>query len=379
MKRSVITAIYALENELKALSHFIYNNPELPFKEKKCSEYIIQLLKKHNFRVEENSLDIDTGFCGIIGNGHPKICYICKYCSSEEGNIYGNNINAMMNIGASIALSKVLNENISGTVMILGCPGKAGYGSELLFQKEGLLEDVDIVLSAHPYISNCESGSSLSSLPIEISFKPNKEIEYNNIYCTYDACLSTINTIKLVVQNSNDKYIIKDLSLKTISSDTVSSICLSLVIKSHTQNDCISLAEYINSHLSNLCTTLNINYSTNISQLPCDNLKTNKFLSQLFTNNEKQCGIINVKHGYQRDDMLSIGSISHIIPCIYPSIAITNDSNIQYPSKEFGIISRETFALNEGIKAAKALALTGLDIIESKSIFDKIMVSSQEN
>lgn len=377
MKRSVITAIYTLENELKALSHFIYNNPELPFKEKKCSEYIIQLLRKHNFTLKENLLNVETGFCATLGHGHPKICYLCKYCSSEEGNIYGNNINSMMNIGASIALSKVLGENTNGTVIILGCPGKAGHGSELFFKKEGVLEDVDIVLSAHPYTSNCESGSSVSSLPIKICFKPKKEEDYNNIYCTYDACLSTINMIKLVVENSNDKYVIDNLSLETVTSSPLSSILLNLVIKSNTQNDCLELTDHLSKHLDNICHMLNIDCSTNISQLPCENLKTNKFLSQLFTNNEKQCGIINVKHGYQRDDDLSIGSISHIVPCIYPSIAITNDSTIKYPSIEFGDIANETFALNEGIKAAKALALTGLDIIESNSIFEKILISSQ--
>jgi metal-dependent amidase/aminoacylase/carboxypeptidase family protein len=62
MKDKIYQEIDNLKEELLSLSKNIHENPELCFKEHKSVEFIKELLKKHNFEVEENSGGIETAF-----------------------------------------------------------------------------------------------------------------------------------------------------------------------------------------------------------------------------------------------------------------------------------------------------------------------------
>ena len=77
MKTQAISYIESLKDEILNISKYLYSNPEESYKEVKACSYLINLLKSHGFTVKEKFLDIDTSFYASIGNGYPKICFIC--------------------------------------------------------------------------------------------------------------------------------------------------------------------------------------------------------------------------------------------------------------------------------------------------------------
>ncbi len=75
MKQKIVSYLKSIESDLFNISKFIYDNPETSFNEHKSCKYLIDVLKKNNFEVEENYYNIPTAFCAKFGTGHPKICF----------------------------------------------------------------------------------------------------------------------------------------------------------------------------------------------------------------------------------------------------------------------------------------------------------------
>ncbi|MCJ7691763.1 MAG: M20 family peptidase, partial [Clostridiaceae bacterium] len=119
---------------------------------------------------------------------------------------------------------------------------------------------------------------------------------------------------------------------------------------------------------------VNVPCDVSLFELPCDELLTNRSLSRLFTHNLKECGIIDISPPKGALYGLGIGSISHITPCIYPSISITEKSTISCPSSLFAQETQTDFCKINMIKAASALAITGLDIIEKQDLLKEIVL-----
>ena len=62
MKEKIYQEIDNIKEELLDLSRKIHETPELCFEEYKSSKLIKELLKKHNFEIEENSGGMETAF-----------------------------------------------------------------------------------------------------------------------------------------------------------------------------------------------------------------------------------------------------------------------------------------------------------------------------
>ena len=173
MKQEIISYISSIKEDIYNLSNYLYTNPETSYKEYKGCSYIINMLKAHDFKIQENYCNIPTSFYAQYGNGHPKICYICKYTSTENaGHIFGNNVNASISIAAALGLSKVISKS-GGSVIVLGCPGEYSNGAELTLTKEKCFEDIDVIIAPHCDITNAESGTSMATIPIKIKYKQN--------------------------------------------------------------------------------------------------------------------------------------------------------------------------------------------------------------
>ena len=79
MKQEMISFIEKHKEDFKDLNKFLYDNPEKSYNEYNSYNYICNLLNKHNFKVEENFLDLKTSFRASKGYGSPNICFLCEY------------------------------------------------------------------------------------------------------------------------------------------------------------------------------------------------------------------------------------------------------------------------------------------------------------
>lgn len=108
--------------------------------------------------------------------------------------------------------------------------------------------------------------------------------------------------------------------------------------------------------------------------LPYKQLITNSTLNRLFSHNLKETGIIDISESKNIPCNLGLRNVSHIVPCLHSYINITEVSNIKYGTNCFGKLTLSDFANVQIMKVSTALALTGVDLIEKRSLISEIKV-----
>ncbi|HEY8892972.1 MAG TPA: M20 family peptidase [Clostridium sp.] len=371
MKQEIISYISSIKEDIYNLSNYLYTNPEPNYNEYKGYSYIVNMLKTNNFEVQENYCNIPTSFYAQYGSGHPKICYICKYSSTDNlGHLFGNNVNASISVAAALGLSKVISKS-GGSVILLGCPGDYVNGSELTLTKEKCFDDMDVIISTHCDITNAESGSSMATIPIKIKYNQNNNL--NNL-SSLDVYLFILNALSQLLKGFKNGCCIDAISMNNITSclNSFSKSEVKFYIRATNIIEAELLERTIVDFIKSTSTIMNITYDISRFELPSQELLSNKCLSRIFTHNLKESGIINIACCKNTLYGLGIGSISHITPCIYPSICITENPLISCPSPLFALETQTDFCKDNMIKAAEALAITGLDLIEKQDLLKEI-------
>ncbi|WP_392486841.1 M20 family peptidase [Haloimpatiens sp. FM7315] len=375
MKQEIISYLSTLESELKDLSKNLYDIKEESFKEYKSSKYICSLLKKHGFEVEENFLEIPTSFKGEFGNGHPKICYICEYDADPlKGHITGNNLTSTMAVGACLGLSKVISKS-GGTVIILGCPGEYINGCKTTMAKQGVFKDIDVVLSAHPNTITTVALKSNALLPLKIKYSLKKDQEVPLLSCTATHCAAlTYNFIDILKLNLPEGFSVENILMKgKCNPYLISSYFESnYLISANTIKNCEYIKNMILNFAKNLKDLMDLDLESNMYQLPYEEMISNDTLCRIFSHNLKETGIIDFHDFHDALPGLSLGSVSHVVPCINHFIKITENQDVAYPSSGFAKETLKDYAFNQSLKAIKALAITGLDLIENSNLLKEI-------
>lgn len=372
MKQEVISYLDSIKEDLFKISSYLYNNPEESFKELKSSQYLCNIYKTFGFKVKENILNIPTAFSAEIGNGHPKICFICEYDAIRNlGHATGHNLLSSISTGAALGLSKVISK-LGGSLLVLGCPGEFLGGAKVTMAKQGVFEDIDAVLVAHPDIITAESGTSMALMPIKINYTSESGLSYRRKgnYSALDACMLTFNSLNIlskgfgpacsidgvIVQGGKDPYLLPNESESKF------------YIRSTKMQYAEAIECKIRSFSKCLGEIMNINTQCSIYETPYDELITNSTLSRLFSHNLKEAGVIDIEKPKDTYSGLSLGTVSHLVPCIHSYVSIVQDNSVKYSSKEFAIATLSNFAQNIGLKASQALAFTAIDIIQKETL-----------
>jgi len=357
MKQKIISFLSTCSDDIKNLCTYLYENPETSYNEFKSSKYICNLLYKYNFEINKNFLDIENAFIAKKGTGHPKICYLCEYDAvKDEGHITGHNLVTAISVSASLALGNVIDK-LGGSVILIGCPGEYLGGTKGTMVKQGVFDDIDVVMLAHPDISTCESGSSSAIIPLGLKFESENKLTFLNKkdYTSLDAVLLTINIL-----NSIKKGLPNNVEINSIISNggyTTLLLPSNSEIKFCIRASDTQTANYAYDKIRKIA-----NYVTNLIDIP------NKF----FSHNLKENGIININPAKDIYAGLSIGDVSHKVPCIHPYISIVDSNDIKYGSLEFAKATLSPFALKQCTTVATSLASTAIDLIENESLLNEV-------
>ncbi|NFD05781.1 M20 family peptidase [Clostridium botulinum] len=377
MKQKIVSYLKSIESDLFNISKYLYDNPETSFNEYKSCKYLIDILKKNNFNVQENYYNIPTSFYAEFGKGYPKICFFCEYdAPSEIGHVSGHNLVSSISLGAALSLSKVI-DNFSGTIIVMGTPGESLSASKVTLAKQGAFKDIDVGLMVHPDEVTCQSGSSMAILPLKIKFRGKETLSYENtdVFSSLNGLLYTFNSINLLKQSINKNFHIDKLVINSgkdpyISSNTTEA---KFYIRSKSISTAIYVEKRIRKIVNNVNSLLNLDSEICFFELPYRELITNKRLSRLFCHNLKEAGIIDICNEKNTVSGLSLGTVSHYIPCIHPYISILDkNSSVNYFTKEFADETLAKHAQQNALKASQALSLTALDLIQNDMLLKEV-------
>ncbi len=303
--------------------------------------------------------------------------FFCEYdAPSEIGHVSGHNLVSSISLGAALSLSKVI-DNFSGTIIVMGTPGESLSGSKVTLAKQGAFKDIDVGLMVHPDEVTCQSGSSMAILPLKIKFRGKETLSYENtdVFSSLNGLLYTFNSINLLKQSINKNFHIDKLVINSgkdpyISSNTTEA---KFYIRSKSISTAIYVEKRIRKIVDNVNSLLNLDSEICFFELPYRELITNKRLSRLFCHNLKEAGIIDICNEKNTVSGLSLGTVSHYIPCIHPYISILDkNSSVNYFTKEFADETLTKHAQQNALKASQALSLTALDLIQNDMLLKEV-------
>ena len=146
----------------------IFSFAELGFQEFETSGYLVGLLREHGFTVEEGVAGIPTAWVATWGSGRPKIslgtdidnipkasqmpgvaCHL-PLVEGAPGHGEGHNSGMAVQITAALAVKELMQrEGLEGTIQIWPGVAEELVATKAYYVREGMFEDVDIVLYAH--------------------------------------------------------------------------------------------------------------------------------------------------------------------------------------------------------------------------------------
>ncbi|MGV1056117.1 M20 family peptidase [Clostridium perfringens] len=377
MRQEVISYLSTEKEALFNLCKFLHDNPEDSYKEYDACKYICNFLRDRDFDVREKFLDLDTAFYAKKGNGYPKICFLCEYdaIKSKGGHITGHNLLTTISITSALGLSKVI-EKSGGTVILIGCPGEYLGGTKSTYVRQGIFDDIDVVLTTHPDIITSESGTSKAIIPLKVTFKGHDGLSFLDFdsFTSLDGTMLTFNVI-----NALSKGFCKKANIHTILSQGGVTPLLrpvesegKLYIRAESTKTAKCIENKIRNIVACISDTMNLESCVELYEPPNEELLSNQILNRLYSHNLKENGIINIGKPRDIDAGLSLGTVSHKVPCIHPYINIVDNVNIDYGTKEFADATISSFAQEQALSASYALISTALDLIESDFLLSEV-------
>lgn len=189
-KQLIISNIDKRFDEYAGISKQIWNFAELGYMEEKSSILLQELLKKEGFNVQAGVAGIPTAFLATFGEGKPTIGILAEYDAlpglaqesapeikpipnQRGGHGCGHNLFGTASVAAAIEVKNWLQKSgQKGTVKLYGCPAEEGGSGKVYMVREGLFNEVDVVLHWHPDSQNsADAGTSLANKNGKFRFK----------------------------------------------------------------------------------------------------------------------------------------------------------------------------------------------------------------
>ncbi|MEN8234715.1 MAG: M20 family metallopeptidase [Actinomycetota bacterium] len=159
-----------VEHELRDLSRWMYDHPEIAFEEFETSAKLAGFLAEKGFDVEYPAYGLDTAFTARVGTEGPEVVICCEIDALPEvGHACGHNVIATSAIGAGIAM-KSLVDDLGIRVTVLGTPAEEAYGGKIDLIEAGAFSDAAAAMMVHPANDDVVDKNFLAVTQVDVEF-----------------------------------------------------------------------------------------------------------------------------------------------------------------------------------------------------------------
>jgi amidohydrolase len=150
LKERARAGFAAAEEELKAISRWMYENPETAFKEFESSQRLVGFLTRQGFTVEYPAYGLDTAFAARVGSSGPEVIVCAEYDALPAvGHACGHNIIATAALGAGAAVGPLADE-LGIRLTVLGTPAEENIGGKVDLIRAGAFAGATTAMMIHP-------------------------------------------------------------------------------------------------------------------------------------------------------------------------------------------------------------------------------------
>lgn len=178
-KAAVLGGIDDIQSRMLQVNKAIWTYAEPGLEETRSSQELQDWLSENGFSVNAGVAGMPTAFVASYGEGAPVIAYLAEYDaligvsqkavpyrearddpSIIAGHGCGHSVYGTGTTAAAIALARVMGtRKLSGTVRLYGTPAEETVDAKTFMLREGVFDDVDVVLSWH---TSDQTGASFA-------------------------------------------------------------------------------------------------------------------------------------------------------------------------------------------------------------------------
>ena len=188
LKDAAIASVDRQSTDLISMSDQIWAYAETALGETQSSEVLAGYAEQQGFHVERGVAGMPTAFIASYGEGLPIIGIVGEFdalprlsqtatpdkhvqVAGAAGHGCGHNLYGSASLGAATAIKQLMEAgDIQGTLRYYGTPAEEAVGGKIYMAREGLFDDIDVVLSWHPD-SSSKMDVSRSQAMVETTVK----------------------------------------------------------------------------------------------------------------------------------------------------------------------------------------------------------------
>ena len=376
-KKIIMESVEKNLPELKRIRTYLYENPEIGGTEEKASAALTDSLKAHGFSVEKDIHNIQYSFKAIYDSGKPGpvIGFTQEYDALPDiGHGCGHDIIAVTPMGAAFALKDVVDKT-GGKIICFGTPGEENIISKATLSNEGAFDELDVAMTIHPNPENISSGRATAVDAWQVDFYGKSSHAGAHPEDGINALDAAVHFYTLI---GFEKQYLNGTNIYGVFADGGGKKCsvipdfaaVKYLVRAATVRDIRKIRELFERCAEAACKAVGTTYRIWNNELGNMDVVTNETLSDTFNKYYEEVGGGFMPHkeiGASTD----MGDVSHRVPAIHPWLGLDCPELLLH-SEEF---AKETITekADKVIECgAKALALTGLEVLTNPEFLKKV-------
>jgi len=369
-QEKILQAIDTAAGTILSASHQIRDYPELGYQEVFASGLLADILAAHGFIVERGYAGIPTAFCARKGSGRgPRVAFLAEYDALPVvGHGCGHNIIATSALSAGIGLGAVVPELV-GDVWVIGTPAEETDGAKVVMVERGAFQSIDAALMIHPHEGNYYMTESLAMDALEASFygrPPHAAAAPWEGINALDALIQTFNNMNALRQQVRPDARLHGVIVEggvvpnIIPDHTVGRFYL----RAKTRQYLNELVEKFRACVQGAALATGTRFDVKNYENSFDDMVNNLVLAErmhaYFT---QVLGSGPFKRAPEAFGSVDMGNVSHVVPSVHILIDIADGKSLSPHTPEFQQAVATPYADAALLRAGKALALTGFDVL----------------
>jgi aminobenzoyl-glutamate utilization protein B len=189
-KEAAVKSVDTHGSALIGLSDRIWEYAETALEEHKSADALADYAEQQGFEVERGIAGMPTAFVASYGSGRPIIGVMGEYDAlpgisqkavpektplekGAGGHGCGHNMFGAASLGAAVAIKEQIEAGeLEGTLRFYGTPAEEAVGGKTYMARDGVFDDVDVMLAWHPGdITRADTTSSQAMVDLIVEFE----------------------------------------------------------------------------------------------------------------------------------------------------------------------------------------------------------------
>lgn len=376
LKQRVCQEIDSREGLLREIAKNIHDNPEVGWETPKAVSWLTDPLRKAEFAVSKNVAGLSSAFTAEWPKSQPgpRVAIVAEYDALPEvGHGCGHNLIGTAAVGAALALKAGVSD-LAGKLLVVGTPFEEGGGGKIIMVEKGVFTGVDAAMLCHPSRRSMVNRGGLAAVHLtfkyygkasQASAAPERGIS------ALDAVLMLFFGINQLRQFAPMGHRIHGIITKGgTAPNTVPAYAeATFIIRAINRKELVDLKRRVRV-IAEAAAAATFARLEVVEGLTYGERHENSVLSQAFASNLSSLGV-RVDPPLKGIGSSDLGNVGEVCPMIHPYVKVADDS-VSNHTPEFAQAAGSEEGMQGMLKAAKALAMTTLDLCYDSALFESV-------